>query len=187
MFLICGLGNPGSEYLKTRHNIGFLFIDFLLSKLDIAEEDLKNKYSAKFIKTEAFGEEVVFLKPQTYMNNSGTAVHEISHFYKIIPKRTIIIHDELDLKYGDLRVKFAGGHAGHNGLKSIDKCITKKYHRIRLGIDHPKNSKTPLMPVSDYVLSNIPLEEYEMLGNIFSKAENYLKDIFLQESKTRES
>lgn len=179
MFLICGLGNPGAEYTKTRHNLGFLFIDYLLSKLDISHDDLKTKYNSFYIKTTLFNQEVILLKPQTFMNNSGTAIYEISHFYKIIPKDTIIIHDELDLKFGDIKVKFSGGHAGHNGLKSIDKCITKKYHRIRLGIDHPRNTVTPLMSVSDYVLSNIPLNDYKKLDTIFNNAEDLLQTLLV--------
>jgi len=181
MFLVCGLGNPGAEYLKTRHNIGFLFIDYLLSKLGIDASDLKNKYNSLYIKEDLFGKEVVVLKPQTFMNNSGVSVYEVSRFYKILPKNVIIIHDELDIGYGNIKTKFSGGHAGHNGLRSIDKYITNKYHRIRLGIDHPRNTNTPLMPVSNYVLSNFSLDEFDKMEELFIKAEKILEGILHQD------
>ena len=123
--------------------------------------------------------EVILAKPQTFMNNSGNAIYEICHFYKIISNNVIIIHDELDIEFNKIKTKFSGGHAGHNGLKSIDNCITKKYHRIRIGIDHPKNTPSPLVSPADYVLSKFTMEQQKNLPNIFNHSHNILQKILI--------
>ncbi len=177
MLLICGLGNPGKEYQQTRHNIGFLFIDYLLEELSIDSAELKNKFQADFIKTEYLEHEVIIAKPQTYMNNSGIAVAELCKFFKIKPEETIIIHDELDLPFNSIKTKLGGGHAGHNGLKDIDKRIGKKYHRIRVGIDHPRNIAGDFREVADYVLCKFSEEQQKQLEALNNKTINELDQI----------
>jgi len=139
--LIVGLGNPGSEYASTRHNIGFMVVD-----------ELKDKFSARDVTSSSFlGECYKFqnhflLKPQTYMNLSGNSVVKVKNFYKI--EKVVVIHDDLDLPFGALRFKLGGGHGGHNGLKSIDANIGKEYIRVRMGIGKPEHKGE----VASYVL-----------------------------------
>ncbi len=152
-FLLIGLGNPGKGYAGNRHNIGFMAVD------RIAEDYRFSPWSKKFRGLIAEGqigsEKVILLKPQTYMNLSGESAGELAHFYKIAPAQVIVLHDELDLLPGKLRVKTGGGHGGHNGLKSLDAHIGKEYHRVRLGIGHPGDKDM----VSDYVLSDFTKAE----------------------------
>ncbi len=151
--LVVGLGNPGSTYSGNRHNIGFAAIDRLISDYALTRP------SAKFggmISEGAIGiYKVLTFKPMGYMNTSGGPVGEACRFYKIEPNHVIVIHDELDLPLGRLRVKIGGGHGGHNGLRSIDAHIGKEYWRIRLGIGHPGDKDK----VSDYVLSDFAKAE----------------------------
>jgi PTH1 family peptidyl-tRNA hydrolase len=166
MWLICGLGNIGSEYYKTRHNVGFEFIDFIKEQVIRSQKPFKEKFKSQFVQEKLFNEDVILAKPQTYMNLSGAAVLELSGFYKIAPENVIVIHDDLDLKFGDVRTKIGGGHAGHNGLRDIDNKIGKEYHRIRIGIDHPRNSDTPQMDVANYVLQRFSGEEWKEIEEI---------------------
>ncbi len=135
MYLVVGLGNPGEKYARNRHNIGFMAAD------EIVRRHSFSAYRAKFQGEIAEGkigtEKVLVLKPQTFMNESGRAVKEAITFYKIAPEDIIVLHDELDLAPGKLRVKRGGGHAGHNGLRSIHAHVGEGYARVRLGIGHP--------------------------------------------------
>lgn len=152
-FLIIGLGNPGKEYAGNRHNIGFMAIEA------IAEAHGFSKASKKFggvIAEGRIGAHKVFLfMPLSYMNLSGGPAEDAANFYKIPPENIIVIHDELDLPLGKLRVKLGGGHGGHNGLKSLDAHLSKEYWRVRLGIGHPGDKDM----VSDYVLSDFAKAE----------------------------
>ncbi len=135
MLLFAGLGNPGAKYAGNRHNIGFMAVD------EIARVHRAGPWRRRFQgeATEAVigGERVVLLKPETYMNESGRAVGEAMRFFKIALKDVTVFHDELDLPPAKMRVKFAGGNAGHNGLRSISALCGNDYRRIRLGIGHP--------------------------------------------------
>lgn len=135
MYLVVGLGNPGEKYARNRHNIGFMAAD------EIVRRHSFSSYRAKFQGEIAEGkigtEKVLVLKPQTYMNESGRSVKEVVTFYKIASEDIIVLHDELDLAPGKLRVKRSGGHAGHNGLRSIHAHVGEGYARVRLGIGHP--------------------------------------------------
>jgi len=135
MYLVVGLGNPGEKYARNRHNIGFMAAD------EIVRRHSFSAYRAKFQGEIAEGkigtEKVLVLKPQTFMNESGRSVKEVITFYKIAPEDIIVLHDELDLAPGKLRVKRGGGHAGHNGLRSIHAHVGEGYARVRLGIGHP--------------------------------------------------
>ena len=149
--LIVGLGNPGPNYTNTRHNIGFMVIDALVAK-----------YNAHKISTPANAELFKFqnhflLKPLTYMNLSGDAIAQVKNFYKI--DDVVVIHDDLDLPFGAVRLKFGGGHGGHNGLRSTDARIGKEYMRIRMGIGKPEHKGE----VASYVLSDFTTQEAEHL------------------------
>jgi len=135
MYLVVGLGNPGEKYARNRHNIGFMAAD------EIVRRHSFSPYRAKFQGEIAEGKigthKVLVLKPQTFMNESGRSVKEVITFYKIAPEDILVLHDELDLAPGKLRVKRGGGHAGHNGLRSLHAHVGDVYTRVRLGIGHP--------------------------------------------------
>lgn len=135
MFLIVGLGNPGAEYAGTRHNVGFLAADYLYEKFGFSP--FRAKFDGQIAEGKIAGEKVFLLKPQTYMNLSGNSVVKAANFYKILPENIVVIHDDMDLQPGQLKVKTGGGAGGHNGLKSIDAAISPNYHRIRIGVGHP--------------------------------------------------
>lgn len=138
MFLIVGLGNPGAEYAGTRHNVGFMTADALYDHYKFSP--WRTKFDGLLAEGEIDGEKVFLLKPQTYMNLSGNSVVKAAHFYKILPANIVVIHDDMDLPAGKIKVKCGGGTGGHNGLKSIDAAITPGYNRIRLGVGHPTQS-----------------------------------------------
>ena len=132
--LIVGLGNPGPEYEQTRHNAGFWLVDNLAGPVRLSREQ---RFNALAGKTSIAGNEVWLLEPQTYMNLSGASVGEAAKFYKVPPEDILVIHDEVDLAPGKIRMKAGGGSAGHNGLRSISGAIGDNYRRLRLGIGHP--------------------------------------------------
>ncbi|MCC9620523.1 aminoacyl-tRNA hydrolase [Thalassospira sp. MA62] len=135
MFLVVGLGNPGSGYAANRHNIGFMAADELVRRHSFGP--WRKKFQGQVAEGELNGQKVLVLKPETFMNLSGQSVGEVLRFYKIPVEDVIVLHDELDLPPGKLRVKRGGGHGGHNGLRSIDSHCGKEYRRVRLGIGHP--------------------------------------------------
>ena len=148
MFLIVGLGNPGEEYEHTRHNAGFDTVDKIAAEIGVRY--WKNECGALTGKGAYHDIDVVLAKPQSYMNTSGGPVKQLMNAYGVSPDRLVVIHDELDIDPGTIRVKFGGGHAGHNGLRSIcDKLGTRDWFRVRCGIGRPSGR----MPVADYVLS----------------------------------
>ena len=166
MTLIVGLGNPGTQYADTRHNIGFMVIDELIQRANC-----QNVTKASF-KGEAYkSKDFLLLKPLTYMNLSGQSISKVKNFYKI--NRVIVIHDDLDLPFGALRFKVGGGHGGHNGLKSTDGAITKEYIRIRMGIGRPVNKGE----VSSFVLSSFSQDEKASLSEWISKAADAAQEI----------
>ncbi len=165
MHLLVGLGNIGLEYEKTRHNFGFLTLDQIIEDYHLNKISAK-KFHSEIFAGEIFGKKVIAIKPQTFMNRSGIAVSETSNFYKIAPENILVFHDEVDLVLGKLRVKIAGGNAGHNGLKSIDESIGKQYKRLRLGVGRPENKE---FSTADYVLGRFTSEEKKMLENINQK------------------
>jgi peptidyl-tRNA hydrolase, PTH1 family len=143
--LILGLGNPGLEYRKTRHNAGFWFLDALCDKLG-ARLLSETKLHAEVAKIDFAGQRVLLAKPNTFMNRSGLASQALLQFYKIEPAHLLVVHDELDLDAGAARLKFDGGHGGQNGLRDISAQLGHgKYHRLRIGIGHPghKDLVTP--------------------------------------------
>ena len=166
MRLLVGLGNPGKEYALTRHNMGFMAVDELVRRFSFGA--WKKAFKGQICTGEIGGEKIVLLKPETFMNLSGEAVQEAVHFYKLTPADVIVFHDELDLPVGKIKVKIGGSPAGHNGLKSIDKCIGPDYMRVRIGVDNNKQMSTP-----DYVLGKPSAEDFKILENGFKQiAEN---------------
>lgn len=155
MKLIVGLGNPGDQYAKTRHNIGFRVLDSL-------QLDFHKGFQGLYAKS---GDQL-YLKPQTFMNRSGDSVLAALSFHKIKPEDMIVIHDELDLPFGVVKLKKSGGHAGHNGLRDIMRLIGPDFNRIRMGIGKPEH-KTQ---VADYVLSPFSASEEKQVSELIAEA-----------------
>lgn len=155
MALLVGLGNPGSKYQMNRHNIGFMAVQEYLRR-HLPSEAWADRFKSKYASGNVNGKKLHFLLPQTYMNNSGEAVQAAAAYFKIPPEDIIVVHDELDIPLAEVRSKIGGGHAGHNGLKSIIQHLnTRDFYRVRCGIDHPGNKDL----VSPYVLSDFRPEE----------------------------
>jgi PTH1 family peptidyl-tRNA hydrolase len=152
--LIIGLGNPGSEYSATRHNAGFMAVDFLAG----GDAKWKKEKEALTVHIDSDGHKIIIAKPQTFMNNSGVSVQVLMHFYKVPLENLVVIHDDMDLKVGNVREKIGGGSAGHNGIKSIDSNVGKDYLRIRIGIGHPRDFNLPMDP-ADWVLGKFSKDE----------------------------
>ncbi len=157
MYCIVGLGNPGKEYERNRHNIGFQFVDRVASLF--GSDTPKLKFHAEYCEGKIGSEKAFFLKPLTYMNRSGISVSEIRNFYKIPLENIIVAHDELDLPLGEVRVKRGGGSAGHNGLKSLDAFLGVDYFRIRFGVGRPSHKGD----VSNWVLGNFAEAERNVI------------------------
>jgi PTH1 family peptidyl-tRNA hydrolase len=163
MKLLVGLGNPGKQYELTRHNVGFLFVSWLISKWEVNAEDFQNKFSSHIWPTVRGEQKVLLVKPQTFMNESGKAVREIAEFYKLDPAtELLVIHDEIDLPFGSLRSTDSSSAAGHNGVKDIIDCLgNQDFHRIRLGVEtRPHRQHTP---TDAFVLQNFTETEISHL------------------------
>ena len=146
--LIAGLGNPGSQYDQTRHNAGFWFVDELAKQYN-GKFATEKRFSGEVAKIQIGTNTVWLLKPMTFMNRSGLAVQQLASFYQIPVEEILIAHDELDIAPGEIRLKQAGGHGGHNGLRDIHAHLTANYWRLRIGVGHPGDRNK----VVDYVLS----------------------------------
>jgi len=153
MLLIAGLGNPGRRYAANRHNLGFLAVDEIVRRHGFGP--WRQRFQAEAAEGRLAGQKVLCLKPQTYMNRSGQSVGEALNFFKLPPEALYVLHDEIDLAPGKLRVKRGGGPGGHNGLRSIDAHIGQDYWRVRLGVGHPGDKDL----VHAYVLHDFAKEE----------------------------
>ena len=158
MFLIVGLGNPGSEYDKTRHNVGFMAVDEIAQAYGFAP--FKAKFDGLIAEGKIAGEKVYILTPHTYMNHSGNSVVKAANFYKILPQNVIVIHDDMDLPVGKIKAKLGGGAGGHNGLKSIDAAISPNYNRVRIGVGHPNQRGDAVV---NHVLSRFSKADAEVI------------------------
>ena len=178
--LFVGLGNPGEQYVDTRHNVGFWWIDFIGQNHKLSLKNSK-KYFGEFSKHNEDGE-VFFLKPSTFMNDSGKSVQALAKFYKIEPEEILVIHDELDIQPGTAKLKLGGGHRGHNGLKSIQTFLgSNNFWRLRIGVGHPgdkskvigyvlnKPSKIEMQLIQESIINSYKVFSYIMLGQ-FEKA-----------------
>ena len=150
MKLFVGLGNPGENYSKNRHNIGFMAIDAIVNRH--GEPSWKKKFQGLATEVTLNREKLIFLKPSTFMNLSGQSVSEASRFYKLPSSEICVFHDELDLPFMKIKTKIGGGHAGHNGLRSIQQHLGPDYFRVRMGVGHPGDKAK----VASYVLNNFP-------------------------------
>ncbi|CUH50160.1 aminoacyl-tRNA hydrolase [Ruegeria atlantica] len=160
MKLFVGLGNPGQKYARNRHNIGFMALDKIAG--DHGFGPWKSKFQAEIAEGRLGSEKVLLIKPQTFMNRSGQSVGEAMRFYKLDSTDVTVFHDELDLAPGKVRAKAGGGHAGHNGLRSIHDHISPAYDRVRLGIGHPGRKEL----VSPYVLSDFAKADSDWLEDV---------------------
>ncbi|OEJ67105.1 aminoacyl-tRNA hydrolase [Magnetovibrio blakemorei] len=175
MYLVVGLGNPGEKYARNRHNIGFMAAD------EIVRRHSFSPYRAKFQGEIAEGKigthRVLVLKPQTFMNESGRSVKEVVTFYKIAPEDILVLHDELDLAPGKLRVKRGGGHAGHNGLRSLHAHVGDVYTRVRLGIGHPGSKEQ----VTGHVLNDFAKADQDWMTPQLDAVADNIELIFAEQ------
>jgi len=167
LYAIIGLGNPGGEYERTRHNAGFWFVERLAQRYG-GSFRTESKFFGELARIRMAGADVLLLKPATYMNKSGQAVQALAQFYKLKPEQLLIAHDELDLPAGALRLKLGGGHGGHNGLRDIHRSQGEGYRRLRIGIGHPGDKNLVL----NYVLGRASkLDEERILAQLDVAAE----------------
>ncbi len=173
--LFVGLGNPGPEYEQTRHNAGFWFIDHLARRLNIRMA-VERGFNAEFGKGKVNGRDVFLVKPLTYMNRSGQSVGAVMRFYKLTPAQLLVIHDELDLLPGTVKMKKGGGNGGHNGLKDIQAHLnTPDYWRLRLGIGHPRTLALQ-QEVVDFVLHRPSREHLTQIEGVIDRALDVMPD-----------
>lgn len=172
--LIVGLGNPGAEYERTRHNAGFDFVEELARQHN---QPLKaeSKFFGHTARINVNGSDIRLLNPSTFMNRSGQSVGAIANFYKIEPEEILVAHDELDLDPGVARLKHGGGHGGHNGLRDIIASLgnNKNFSRLRLGVGHPGNAKQ----VVGYVLKKAPQSEQTLIDDAIYESTRVLGDV----------
>ena len=162
MHLVVGLGNPGKKYAGNRHNVGFMAVDRL------ADDRRLPEWREKFSGVYSRGDDVMVLKPMTFMNVSGDSVQPAAAFVKVDPAHVLVLHDELDLPFGDVRLKLGGGHAGHNGLRSIIGRFGPDFVRVRIGIGRPPAGF--LGEVADFVLHDFDASERAELPDVLSRA-----------------
>ena len=166
-FLLVGLGNPGKDYIGTRHNIGFMVLDHLAEKFDVTFSRMKHK--AVIAETRHRGNKVILAKPQTYMNRSGESVKAMMNFYKLPAKNLLVIYDDVDLDLGSLRIRPKGGSGGHKGMKSIiERMGNHEFPRFRLGIGRPPGK----MQAAGYVLQDFSDNEKDLLEITMRRAED---------------
>lgn len=166
MKLIIGLGNIGKEYESTRHNVGFMAVDYFLGQVPF-----KEKNQAMYYETNINGEKVIFIKPTTLMNNSGHAVRKYVDYYKLTENDILVIYDDMDFEIGAFKLKPSGSSGGHNGIKSIISSLgTDNFNRIRIGISKPKGDKI------DYVLGKFGKAEMEKINQVLKTLNNVIND-----------
>jgi peptidyl-tRNA hydrolase, PTH1 family len=172
--LIAGLGNPGPKYARNRHNVGFMVLERFAEKHGAPE--LRQRFSGRFAKTRVGAADVLLLEPLTYMNLSGQSVQQALHFFKLELGALVLVHDELDLPFGTLRIKQGGGTAGHRGVASTaEQCGGTEFSRLRVGIGRPSSGS-----VENYVLSDFSSQESAQLADVLERASAALTDIVVQ-------
>ena len=174
MMLFVGLGNPGSQYEKNRHNVGFMAVSRIVENHNFSP--WKNKFQGSISNGLLRNQKIIILKPNTFMNLSGQSVGEVIRFYKIPSSKVIVFHDEIDFPLGKLKFKSGGGHAGHNGLRSISEHIGSDYIRIRIGVGHPGNKNA----VANYVLGDFSKVEQETITQILEVISTEAPDLTLE-------
>ena len=172
MILVVGLGNPGLEYSKTRHNIGFTALDMISERYSF--ENWKKKSNGHYAKGIVGEQKTILLKPQTFMNMSGSCVKSFVDYFKIENNNLFVIYDDIDLKLGVMKKKIGGGHAGHNGVKSIfENLQTSNFYKIRIGISRPEQKEK----VANFVLSKFSPDELIMVKDVLEKVTNDFEKI----------
>jgi peptidyl-tRNA hydrolase, PTH1 family len=169
--LIVGLGNPGAEYARTRHNAGFWLVDELARRHG-GSFRFEGKHQAELARVRIGGEEVWLLKPMTFMNRSGGPVSSVLGFYKIVPRDMLVAHDEIDLPSGTVRLKDAGGHGGHNGLRDIIAAQGDAFWRLRIGVGHPGTAKE----VVDFVLTHAGKDEQRAIDETIADGADAIEE-----------
>jgi len=173
MWLVAGLGNPGSKYLFTRHNVGFMVLDNFLA--GVGDPIAKEQFQAVTTKFKMENQDIVFAKPQVFMNKSGESVRPILDFYKIDISQLIVVHDDIDQPFGQIKVQKNRGHGGHNGVRSISETLgVQDYIRLKIGVGRPPH---PKMDVADYVLSRFSPEEQTRLPEFLNIASDALESL----------
>jgi peptidyl-tRNA hydrolase, PTH1 family len=172
--LLVGLGNPGEEYKLTRHNVGFICLDDFVSRTEAMEAWQQKKSLKCLMSSGRVGESrVIAIKPTTFMNLSGEAVQAVANFYKIHPDSIVAIHDDIDIDFGQIRLRKGGSSAGHNGIKSITQHISENYGRIRIGVGPVQPAK---MKSEDFVLQNFSADEQAQLSNLTKEVNAILSE-----------
>ncbi len=184
MKLIVGLGNPGKKYIRTRHNAGFLMADKLQKEWDFPAFRLNNKFDSEIsegsYKLKAISYKLILVKSMTFMNNSGQAVRKIMKFYKLKPADITVIHDDLDIDLGKYKISTGSSAAGHNGVQSIINALgTKKFTRVRIGIEGPIFREKRKIPGDKFVLKNFTSNEKKEINNILDEIATSFLDILL--------
>lgn len=174
-FVIAGLGNPGSGYEHNRHNVGFMFVDYFASRYNLNWS--RSKWDGLVIRTSLWGERVCLVKPDTYMNRSGRSVTGTAHYYHVESEQIVVVHDDIDMNPGRIKLVKGGGAGGHNGIRSIVQHLgTNNFYRLKIGIGRPGNSDAhPEMPVEKFVLSDFSEEEYSLIMERITLAEEGMK------------
>jgi PTH1 family peptidyl-tRNA hydrolase len=183
-YIIVGLGNPGEQYCSTRHNVGFFIVDELARRW--ASVNFREKWHAHYLSLTVGEEKIHLVKPVTFMNRSGQAVGQFFRFYKGTPEQLLVIHDDLDMAPGRVKLVKGGGAGGHNGIKSLVETLgTKEFYRLKIGIGRPGNGVVHAdFPVDKYVLSNFTSEELDLLQSRYETFENGVR-LFLQGSPAK--
>ncbi len=171
--LIVGLGNPGRQYEKTRHNAGFLFLDAVAQQMGCTWTH-ESRFQGLFAEGSVANGKIMLLKPDTFMNRSGQSVGKIARYYKLLPEEILVVHDELDFNPGVVKLKKDGGHAGHNGLRDIIAHLgSNEFYRLRIGIGRPAAGKV----VADFVLSAPSKNEWELLVSAFDQSKGFINEM----------
>jgi PTH1 family peptidyl-tRNA hydrolase len=172
--LVVGLGNPGAKYARHRHNVGFMVLERFAQAH--AAPAARERFSGLLAKARVGSDDVLLLQPQTYMNLSGRSVQQTQHFFKLGLSDLVVVHDELDLPFGAVRIKVGGGSAGHRGIASIMECCGgAEFSRLRLGIGRPQSGS-----VENFVLSDFSAEQSAALGDVLERATAALTDILVR-------
>ncbi|MBI4509250.1 MAG: aminoacyl-tRNA hydrolase [Deltaproteobacteria bacterium] len=175
MWLVVGLGNPGPKYAQNRHNIGFMVADEIARRLRVGA--FRAKLGGEVAQGQASGQKLLLLKPMEYMNESGRAVQRMAAFYQVSPERIVVIHDDVDLELGRLKLKQGGGHGGHNGVRStIDQLGSSDFVRIRCGVGHPQEKEK----VVGHVLGDFSKAEREAVDALIQRAADAALDVVTQ-------
>ena len=186
-FIIAGLGNPGTKYATNRHNIGFMCVDYLAESCQVNWS--RSKWDGSIAQTRQWGERIWFVKPETYMNRSGRTIAGVSRYYDVDPERILVIHDDLDMHLGRVKLVRSGGTGGHNGIRSAVEWLgTNDFFRLKIGIGRPGNDEVnPEIPVDKYVLSDFTKEELPLIKERVAVLEDGIALLVKGDPKTAQS